>query len=62
MFIIRLMFILACIALIISGALYFLTGDKRYLKYVWNVLKFAVVLVALFGTLIVAERLLLVGI
>lgn len=62
MFIIRLMFILACIALIISGALYFLTGDKRYLKYVWNVLKFAVVLMALFGTLIVAERLLLVGI
>ncbi len=62
MFIIRLMFILACIALIISGALYFLTGDKRYFKYVWNVLKFAVVLVALFGTLIVAERLLLVGI
>lgn len=62
MFIIRLMFILVCIALIISGALYFLTGDKRYLRYVWNVLKVAVILVALFGTLMVAERVLLVGI
>ncbi|NOT16726.1 MAG: hypothetical protein HOP20_01500 [Sulfuriferula sp.] len=59
MFIIRLLFILACIALILSGALYFLTGDKRYLRYVWNVLKAGVILIAVFGMLIVAERLLL---
>ena len=61
MFIIRLMFVLASIALIVSGALYFLTGDKRYLRYVWNVLKFGVILVALLGTIIVVERLVLVG-
>ncbi|MDR3393235.1 MAG: hypothetical protein P4L77_16035 [Sulfuriferula sp.] len=57
MFIIRLLFELACIALALSGALYFLTGDKRYLNFVWKVLKFGVILIVIFGALVVAERL-----
>ncbi|MES1997918.1 MAG: hypothetical protein V4446_01255 [Pseudomonadota bacterium] len=57
MFIIRLLFILTLFALAVSGALYLFTGNRRYLKYVWNVLKAGVVLVAILGVLVVAERL-----
>lgn len=60
MIIIRLLFVLACIALALSGALYFLTGEKRYLQFVWKVLKFGVILVVVFGALMVAERLVLI--
>lgn len=60
MIIIRLLFVLACIALALSGALYFLTGEKRYLQFVWKVLKFGVILIVVFGALIVAERLVLI--
>ncbi|WP_124949464.1 hypothetical protein [Sulfuriferula thiophila] len=59
MIIIRLLFVLACIALALSGALYFLTGEKRYLQFVWKVLKFGVILIVVFGALMVAERLVL---
>lgn len=57
MIIIRLLFVLTLIALAVSGALYFFTGNRRYLNFVWNVLKFSVLLVLVFGTLVVAERL-----
>ena len=57
MFVLRLLFVLAGIALVVSGALFFLTGDKRYLRLVWNVLKIGVILIAFFGILVVAERL-----
>lgn len=60
MIIIRLLFVLACIALAISGALYFMTGEKRYLRFVWQVLKFAVILIVIFGALMVGERLLFI--
>lgn len=60
MIIIRLLFVLACIALALSGALYFLTGEKRYLRFVWQVLKFGIILIVVFGALIVAERLVLI--
>ena len=60
MIIIRLLFVLACIALALSGALYFLTGEKRYLQFVWKVLKFGVILIVVFGALMVAERLVLI--
>lgn len=57
MFIVRLLFILTLIALAVSGALYLFTGNRRYLNYVWNVLKAGMVLVAILGVLVVAERL-----
>ena len=59
MFIIRLLFILTLIALAVSGALYLFTGNRRYLNYVWTVFKVGVVLVAILGVLVVAERLVL---
>jgi len=54
--IIRLLFVLTLLALAVSGALYLFTGNRRYVNFVWNVLKFGVVLVLVFGALVVAER------
>lgn len=59
MIIIRLLFVLTLLALAVSGGLYLFTGDRRYVRFVWNVLKFGVVLVLIFGALVVAERLVL---
>ncbi|MEO6147264.1 MAG: hypothetical protein ABIT70_09470 [Sulfuriferula sp.] len=56
MIIVRLLFVLTLLALAVSGALYLFTGNPRYVKFVWNVLKFGVVLVIIFGALVVAER------
>ncbi|WP_413437623.1 hypothetical protein ACFDAU_14560 [Sulfuriferula sp. GW1] len=59
MIIIRLLFVLMLLALVVSGGLYLFTGDRRYVQFVWNVLKFGVVLVLIFGALVVAERFLM---
>lgn len=59
MIIVRLLFVLTLLALAVSGALYLFTGNPRYVRYVWNVLKFGVILVIVFGALVVAERLVL---
>ena len=59
MIVIRLLFVLTLLALAVSGGLYLFTGNQRYVRNVWNVLKFGVILVAVFGALVVAERLVL---
>lgn len=59
MIIVRLLFVLTLLALAVSGVLYLFTGNPRYVRYVWNVLKFGVILVIVFGALVVAERLVL---
>ncbi|HUW27519.1 MAG TPA: hypothetical protein VMV97_02810 [Sulfuriferula sp.] len=59
MIIIRLLFVLTLLALAVSGGLYLFTGNRRYVQFVWNVLKFGVVLLLIFAALVVAERLVL---
>ena len=59
MSVIRLLIVLTLLALAVSGGLYLFTGNRRYVRYVWNVLKFGVILVVVFGALVVAERLVL---
>lgn len=56
MIVVRLLFVLTLLALAVSGALYLFTGNRRYVRYVWNVLKFGVILIVVFGALVVAER------
>jgi len=57
--IIRLLFVLTLLALVVSGGLYLFTGNRRYVQFVWNVLKFGAVLILIFGALVVAERFLM---
>jgi hypothetical protein len=58
--VLRLIGILALIAIIGSIALYFFTRNRRYLTIAWRVFQFAFVFLLLFLALYVLERLVLV--
>ncbi|MEZ0231690.1 MAG: hypothetical protein ACAH12_02530 [Methylophilaceae bacterium] len=44
MFFLRLLGILGLISVAISLGVYFLSGDKRYLRFTWQLIKFTLVL------------------
>ena len=60
MLVLRLIGILALIAIIGSIALYFFTRNRRYLTVAWRVFQFAFVFLLIFLALYVLERLVLV--
>jgi hypothetical protein len=60
MLILRLIGILALIAIIGSIALYLFTRNRRYLTFAWRVFLFAIVFLLAFLALYVLERLVLV--
>ena len=60
MLVLRLIGILALIAIIGSIALYFFTRNRRYLTIAWRVFQFALVFLLIFLALYVLERLVLV--
>ncbi|HEY8118758.1 MAG TPA: hypothetical protein VIE91_05920 [Methylophilaceae bacterium] len=45
MLVLRLLLILGLIAVAVSFAVYLLSGDKRYLRFSWQLIKFTLVLV-----------------
>ena len=45
MLVLRLLLILGLIAVAVSFAVYLLSGDKRYLRFSWQLIKFSLVLV-----------------
>ncbi|HXF66886.1 MAG TPA: hypothetical protein VNK67_09355 [Burkholderiales bacterium] len=59
MLVLRLVGLLALIAIAGSIALYFFTRDRRYLTFAWRVFQFALVFVLAFAALYVLERLVL---
>ena len=61
MLILRLFLILVTLLLVLSGGMYVFTRDRRYLKFAWQILRFAAVLLLLFAVLFVLERYVLVG-
>ncbi|MHB0926270.1 MAG: hypothetical protein ACYC1F_07190 [Gallionellaceae bacterium] len=61
MLILRLFLILVTLLLVLSGGMYIFTRDRRYLKFAWQILRFAAVLLLLFAVLFVLERYVLVG-
>ena len=61
MLILRLFLILVTLLLVLSGGIYVFTRDRRYLKFAWQILRFAAVLLLLFAVLFVLERYVLVG-
>jgi len=60
MFVLRLIGILALIAIVGSIALYLFTRNRRYLTFAWRVFQFAIVFLLAFLALYVLERLVLV--
>ncbi len=60
MLIMRLILIIATLLLVISGGMYIFTRNQRYLKFAWQVVRFMVMLLLVFGLLFVLERFVLV--
>jgi hypothetical protein len=61
MLILRLFFVLAGLLIVLSGGMYIFTRNRRYLDFAWQVVRFALLLAAVFGLLFVLERYVLVG-
>lgn len=61
MLILRLFLMLVTLLLVLSGGMYVFTRDRRYLKFAWQILRFAAVLLLLFAVLFVLERYVLTG-
>lgn len=61
MLILRLFILLAAALLALSGAMYFITRNRKYLELAWQTLRFAVLAVMVFALLFVLERYVLVG-
>ena len=61
MIILRLFMVLVILLLVISGGMYFLTRQRRYLDFAMRTLKFAVMLLLVFALLFILERYVLVG-
>lgn len=61
MLILRLFIVLVALLLVLSGGMYIFTRNRRYLKFVWQTLRFTVFLFLIFGLLFILERYVLVG-
>jgi hypothetical protein len=59
MIILRLFLILTLVTIVVSLAIYFLTSDKRYLRFAWQVIKFGLVLLAAGALLFAIGRIVL---
>jgi hypothetical protein len=59
MLVFRLLLILGLISVVVSLAIYFLSGDKRYLKFSWQLIKFTLVLLLIAAVLIAMGRIIL---
>ncbi len=57
----RLFLILSALAILLSGVMYLFTRNQRYLKFAWQIVRFVVYLLLVFGLLYVLERYVLVG-
>ena len=61
MLILRLLFILSALAIILSGGMYVFTRNRRYLGLAWQIVRFTVYVLLIFGALFVLERYVLIG-
>lgn len=61
MLILRLLVLFAVLLLVSSGGMFLFTRDRRYLRFAWQILRFAVLGILVFALLFVLERYVLVG-
>jgi hypothetical protein len=56
MLVLRILGLLIALTIGVSAAIYFITGDRRYLRFAWQVFKYAVFLAVLVLGLMFLER------
>lgn len=61
MLILRLLLILGALSIILTGGMYLFTRNRRYLKLSWQIVRFVVFALLVFGVLFVLERYVLIG-
>lgn len=61
MLILRLLLILAALSIILTGAMYVFTRNRRYLNLAWQTVRFVVFVLLVFAVLFVLERYVLTG-
>jgi len=59
MLVLRLLLILGIISVAVSLGIYFLSGDKRYLKFSWQIIKFTLVLLLVAAAVVAMGRIIL---
>ena len=59
MFVLRLLVMLALIGVAVSMGIYLLSGDKRYLRFSWQIVKFTLVLLLIGALVFITGRLIL---
>jgi len=59
MFILRLLIVLGLISIAVSLGIYFLSGDKRYLRFSWQIFKFTLVLLLITAGVMAMGRIIL---
>ena len=58
---IRLLIVLVVLLLVLSGGMYVVTRNRRYLEFAWQTVRFTVLLLLVFALLFILERYVLVG-
>lgn len=61
MLILRFGLVIVALLIVFSGAMYLLTRDQRYYRFAWQVIRFSVLLLVVFGLMFLIERYVLVA-
>jgi hypothetical protein len=59
--VLRLAFMLALLTIAVAGVMYFTTRQRRYLTFLWSVLRYTLYLLAGVAVFFILERLILVA-
>lgn len=59
MLVLRLLLIFGLISVAVSLGVYFLSGDKRYLRFSWQIIKFTIVLLFVAAVIFAMGRIIL---
>ena len=61
MLILRFALVVVALMVVLSGGMYVFTRDVRYYRFAWQVIRFSVLLMVVFGLLYLLERYVLVA-
>jgi hypothetical protein len=59
MLVLRLLLVLALVSVAVTFAIYLLSGDRRYLRFCWQIIKFTLVLLLVAGVVFAIGRIVL---
>lgn len=61
MLLLRLLLVFSALLIVLSGGMYLFTRQRHYLRFAWQVVRFVVIVLLVFGVLFLLERYVLIG-